>query len=56
MKSFNVSLPFSGSLSVCVEAKSEIDAIALAKIAFEKMSDGDIVDCAQFGHYEVLTS
>ena len=50
---YYVSLPFSGSLTVEVEAMSEEDALAIGKERIEALSEQDVLDSVEYDNYEV---
>lgn len=54
MKQYSVFMPFSGSLHVSVRAKDKESALEIAKKKFEKATNKDIADCAQFESCEVF--
>lgn len=53
MKKYYVSIPFEGSLTVCVEANSEDEALEIGQNRIEAMSCEEISQSAEFGRYEV---
>lgn len=53
-KQYSVFMPFSGSLHVSVRAKDKESALEIAKKKFEKATNKDIADCAQFESCEVV--
>lgn len=53
MKKYYVSLPFSGSLSVQVEALSEEEALEKGKKRIENLTDDDVIDSIVYENYEV---
>lgn len=52
-KEYSVSLPFSGSLNVAVEATCEEEALSKAKIAIDNLSKDDILGSIEFEQYDV---
>lgn len=50
---YYVSLPFSGSLSVAVEALSEEEALAIGKERIEALSEADVLNSIEYENYEV---
>jgi hypothetical protein len=52
-KEYAVSLPFSGSLNVAVEATCEEEALSKAKIAIDNLSKDDILGSIEYEQYDV---
>ena len=52
-KEYEVSLPFSGSLNVAVEATCEEEALSKAKIAIDNLSKDDILGSIEYEQYDV---
>jgi hypothetical protein len=52
-KEYTVSLPFSGSLNVAVEATCEEEALTKAKIAIDNLSKDDILGSIEYEQYDV---
>jgi hypothetical protein len=54
MKKYFFSYPFEGSLTCEVIAETEGEAMLMAEMAFDSMSNDTIAEAAQFGHIEII--
>ena len=52
-KKYTVSLPFSGSLNVAVEATCEEEALSKAKISIDNLSKDDILGSIEYEQYDI---